>query len=239
MGDNLMNDIVQKILRSAAAEQQLSPEQKQDPGIIKQMLLQNLGQNIPQEVVLNQIFPDVNQRGLQKSVSGNNGVIIFQFKNNTQKMWNPQSKEYGEMREQKQKANYIKSIIKRSVLDRGDASWAREVNQNQDQQQTQQEHSENSEKSKHDPNAVYMKLTQYLGKMIPADIIYTQILPSVTNKGLESTNNVGGGKIVFKFKDGTQGIWSDKNKRYTEAIAKKDYRRTILKRSMQNKKPPK
>jgi hypothetical protein len=232
-----MSDIVQKILRLAAEQVQLSPEQKQDPNVVKQMLLQNLGQSIGQEVVLNQIYPDVIQRGLAKTIQGKNGVIIFQFKNNTQKMWNPQTKEYGEMQTQQQKANKLNSMIRKALADRIDTSWTREVNQGDDAEKSKQQHIDNAEKAKQDPNAVYTKLNEYLGKMIPADVIYTQILPSVTSKGLESTNNVGGGKIVFKFKDGTQGIWSDKNKKYTEAIAKKDYKRTILRKAMKNKKP--
>jgi len=232
-----MSDIVQKILRLAAEQAQLSPEQKQDPNVVKQMLLQNLGQSIGQEVVLNQIYPDVIQRGLAKTVQGKNGVIIFQFKNNTQKMWNPQTKEYGDMQTQQQKANKLNSMIRKALADRIDTSWTKEVNQGDDAEKSKQRHIDNAEKAKQDPNAVYTKLNEYLGKMIPADVIYTQILPSVTSKGLESTNNVGGGKIVFKFKDGTQGIWSDKNKKYTEAIAKKDYKHTILRKAMKNKKP--
>jgi len=228
-----MNNTVQKIL-IAAEDAQMSPEQKQDPNVIKQMLLKNLSQSVSEEVILNQIYPDVNQRGLEQTVAGKNGVIIFKFKNNTQKIWNPQNKEYGEMPTQA-KLDYTKRIIKKAVVDRGDESWLRELSKNKNQEDPSGE----SEKARLDPNVIYRQLSSTLGSIIPAEVIYTQILPSVTDKGLGSTKNLGGGKIVFDFNDGTQGIWSGKNKKYTEAISKKDYKRTILKRAMKLKKPPK
>lgn len=82
---------------SPSQQQQIVQQQRRDPQVVIQALMQNLRGVIPNEVIQNQIFPDVMKRGLAQTMAGNNGVIMFIFKNNSQKVWDPQKQQYTEM----------------------------------------------------------------------------------------------------------------------------------------------
>lgn len=132
----------------------------------------------------------------------------------------------------------MRRLDKISRFDDQDRSWTQEVSDQSDTGSTADPTPDADQKKKQDeakkknPNFVYQQLVATLGKIIPNDIIMTKIFPSVNEKGLNGTpKEVGGGKLVFEYRDGTQGIWSAKNKQYSETQSSRNYKNIIIKKA--------